>query len=230
MRRADKKDKLRSAERLFDAFGMIDDRIVFEAQEAYTTPSRKSSSVSLRKYTVSATIAMVLVISMIGGFVISNISNSTSKDDLDESHNVGTTDKGSGNDMDMMLLAAAQVGVIETTPLEQIDFFDGEVSLIWSYEGDSDYYKLVFDGSDAEKTIKKQMATPKKEISTTSSDALACKVWISYGNGEVVSPYLKESSGNIGYSILFDYSPEVIPNEEFTKLVNDTVVDALGDR
>lgn len=227
MRRADKKDKLRSAERLFDAFGMIDDRIVFEAQEAYTTPSRKSSSVSLRKYTVSATIAMVLVISMIGGFVISNISDYLSKNDVDGAETVGTTEIGSEQQMDMMLLAAAQVGVVESTPIEEIDFFDGEVSLIWSCEGDGNYYKLIFETNDAEFKIKNQMSAPKKEITDASTDLLNCKVWISYGNGEVVSPYLKESSGNIGYSTLFDYSPEVIPSESFTDLVHDTVVEYL---
>ena len=223
MKRIPQQDKFRAAERLFDALDMIDDRIVFEAQEAYKAPSR-SSSLSFRKYVVSAMVAMVLVVSMIGGFVISNL---TKKNDVDLNENVGTTDIGSEQQMDMLLLAAAQVGAVESTPIEEIDFFDGNVSLIWSYEGDTNYYKLIFDTSDAEIKIKNQMSAPKKEITDTSADLLCCKVWISYGNGEVVSPYLKASNGNIGYSTLFDYSPEVIPSEAFTDLVHDTVVDSL---
>ena len=223
MRKSSKQDKLRSAERLFDAFGMIDDRIVFEAQEAYMAPSR-NSSLSFRKYVVSAMVAMVLVVSMIGGFLISNL---TKKNDVDLNENVGTTDIGSEHQMDMLLLSAAQNGVVESTPIEEIDFFDGNVSLIWSCEGDSNYYKLIFDTNDAEIKIKNQMSAPKNEITDTSADSLSCKVWISYGNGEVVSPYLKASNGNIGYSTLFDYSPEVLPSEAFTDLVHDTVVVSL---
>ena len=48
-----------------------------------------------------------------------------------------------------------------------------------------------------------------------------CRVWIVYGDGSVVSPYLQISNGNDGAGEMFDYNAEVIPNADFTFCLSD---------
>ena len=74
-----------------------------------------------------------------------------------------------------------------------------------------------------EKTIQK--ALEKESMLVTPDYAQRCdySVWICYGNGEIVSPQLKNSAGNIGYCELFEYSPEIEPSKEFVDLLDELV-------
>ena len=51
----------------------------------------------------------------------------------------------------------------------------------------------------------------------------AVSVWINYGDGRVVTPYLKDTEGNVGYGTLFDYEPEIVPTKDMSKFVNSLV-------
>ncbi len=216
MKKSDRDRKMNSAERLFDAIGTIDDRIIAEAAETYSRKTSRKTQTFMRRYAVSLT-AVLLVVGMLGGFVISNLSDQVNSDVLDNDITV-KEDIQVSESLDFVL-SNATVNGAETLALDEIDFFDGEVSLIWNYGGESEYHKLTFEAKDAENKVKKCMSRSTQQISDTSTETLACSVWISYGNGEVVSPYLKESAGNVGYSTLFDYSPEVVPSESFTNYV-----------
>jgi hypothetical protein len=35
------------------------------------------------------------------------------------------------------------------------------------------------------------------------------QIWLSFGDGVVVSPYLKNTAGNAGHGEVFDYDPEL---------------------
>ncbi len=221
MRNADRERKMRSAERLFDAIGMIDDRIIADAAECHSkTPNRKEVPF-LRRYAVSLT-ALLLAVLMVGSFVIANLSNLANSDSLNENlkDNVGVIDE-TRKSLDFVLSAATPNTA--TLSLDEIDFFDGEVSLIWNYGGEDVYHKLTFEAKNAESEIKNCMSKSVEQIPAEKEDLTLCRVWVSYGNGEVVSPYLKESAGNVGYAELFEYSPEVIPSDSFCDLVTDTL-------
>lgn len=228
MRKADNERRSHSAEKLFDAVGMIDDRLIAEAAElrgAVAHPSTRKRSF-LRRYAVSLT-ALLLVFMMIGGFVVANLSNFADHDSLNE---------GKGNDMasnsetrqtlDFVLSNAMANEEAETLSFEEIDFFDGAVSLIWSSSegGDNEYRKLTFGQGNIESDVKNCMSKSVEQIPPEIADDTRYMVWVSYGNGEVVSPYLKESAGNIGYATLFDYSPEVMPSDSFTDLVSEALM------
>ena len=220
MRKSDRDRKISSAERLFDAIGMIDDRIIAESAETYSRKTSRKTQTFMRRYAVSLT-AVLLVVGMLGGFVISNMSDRVNSDMLGNDLS-GNEDMQVSESLDFVLINATEYAA-ETLALDEIDFFDGEVSLIWNYGGESEYHKITFEANDAESKVKNCMSRSTQQISDTSTETLACSVWISYGNGEVVSPYLKESAGNVGYSTLFDYSPEVIPSESFTNFVKQAL-------
>ena len=220
MRSSDDKRKIRSAVRLFDTIGMIDDRIIADAE--YQSPcTRERKTPFLRRYAVSLA-ALLLVVVMVGGFAIANLSGVIDSDTLNESmeDDAGHTEL-TRKPLEFVLSGAAENTNAETLSLDEIDFFDGELSLIWSYEGD-EYHKLSLRVAD-ESEIKNCMSKSVEQIPLDNADETICMVWVSYGNGEVVSPYLKESAGNVGYATLFEYSPEVVPSDSFCDLVNEAL-------
>lgn len=224
MRNNDVERKMRSAEKLFDAIGMIDDRFIAEAMDTaeYCSKAPQKKKVPfLRRYATSLT-ALLLVVVMAGGFVVANLSGVLDFDGLDENLKDDIGEVGqSHKSLDFVLTATTPSTALIT--LEEIDFFDGEVSLIWNCGDEDGYHKLTFRESNAETLVKNCMSSSVKQISAETADENVCKVWISYGNGEVVSPYLKESEGNVGYAELFEYSPEVIPSDSFCDLVSDAI-------
>jgi hypothetical protein len=54
-----------------------------------------------------------------------------------------------------------------------------------------------------------------------TSPKLACRVWMTMGDGTVISPYLKPSPGNVGNAMLFDYDAELLPSEELISYLSD---------
>lgn len=227
MRKADRERKISSAERLFDAIGMIDDRLIAEAAECHSQNLTQKKIPFMRRYAVSLT-ALLLVFMMVGGFTIANLSTVLDSDSnsLDEGIRDDIGEIGqNGNTLDFVLSSAVQKSDATTVSLEEIDFFDGEVSIIWSYAGDgeNEYHKLTFEAQNAESKVKNCMSKSVEQIPAESEDSNICRVWVSYGNGEVVSPYLKESAGNIGYATLFEYSPEVVPSDSFCDLVSNAL-------
>lgn len=94
----------------------------------------------------------------------------------------------------------------------------GKEKLVWYKDGEyreknltSAQYKQLT--SYMEKGFEK---TEKKEDETYL-------VWICDGEGNVVSPYLETSDGNV-YVELFSYRAEVIPSEEFIKYVQKLLI------
>ena len=69
-------------------------------------------------------------------------------------------------------------------------------------------------------TRRAQLDHPATQLSREDSESVEVKVWLSYGDGTVVSPYLKHTRGNTGYGTLFDYSAEVEPSEKLTSTIH----------
>ena len=61
----------------------------------------------------------------------------------------------------------------------------------------------------------------KNSTNAQSTEQPACKIWILYGDGRVVSPYLHPSIGNTGESELFDYNIEIIPDADFSSCLSE---------
>ena len=213
--RKDKTYRRAAAERLFEAFGEIDDTIIKGAEAPYV---RKSNGVRFTKFaSVSATVA-VLLVCMASVLVISNRDKSNN-DMSFAPDEIEVSDGSSIQSLEDVLHNAIESQAVCFSSAEEIDYFDGEISLIWKFAGEEDYYSLKFSENVSMSTIKNNLSTSTKQIDANSLNAIVCNIWVSYGDGTVISPYLKDSCGNIGYAELFEYSPEIEPSEEFTELV-----------
>ena len=216
------RDKHKHAERLFDVIGMIDDSIIAECQEPNVSAyKRLGTSLRFRRFVSVCVSLAVICASLSAVLVISKLSNKkadTAPNDNDKGDG-GVSDQNYGYRFDTALKNAALSSNTEICSLDEIDFFDGEINLIWTDSKSDEYYVLKLN--ESEEIINEGLKKGYSQVSadTSTSDRIVYTVWISYGNGEIVSPELKYSQGNVGYGELFEYSPEVLPSETFVNLI-----------
>ena len=205
-------DVMKKAEYLFDEIGLIDDTFVAEAMQE---PRYTLSKLSLRRVTVAA-VAAAMVFTASVGLTLSALIKKSDNMDGAPTHD-GMVDSITLADA----LARAESGGAQSfTEAQSIDLFDGKTKIIW--ENAERYYVLdVASGSDRQSLENALDATYSVSQNIGSDDGV--RVWISYGDGSVVSPYLRESAGNIGYGELFDYSPEIVPSDDLAKLIDDLI-------
>jgi hypothetical protein len=209
-------ERKKAAERIFDSLGMIDDTLIAEAENYSARRKTAYNALVLRRFVAVAAVVVLISVGSIGSWIVSKNANSDSEVQDGFNEQVG----GSGDDLRGMLQYASSGGLALKVSSDALNFFDGRTKLIWQYEGESDYYVVE---CDRPQKLKNEMSKGGEQISFEDSKSVDYKVWVSYGNGEVVTPHLKEATGNVGYAELFDYSPEIIPNEGFEKVVNETV-------
>lgn len=196
-------DKIKKAEYLFSEIGGIDDRIIVQAMK---TKGRKAVAV---RRVVSLLVAAVLIVSMmLGGLVVAQRMKSEDNAVVDSIS------------LDSALSSAEESGrTVSYSSSEQIDLFDGMAKIVWS-EGE-DYHVINIRTESEKRRLDSALRhTYSLDNEFTESHSLEMSVWISYGDGRVISPYLKNSYGNVGYGELFDYEAEIIPSERLSELVN----------
>lgn len=103
------------------------------------------------------------------------------------------------------------------TGADAIRLFDGQSRLIWT-DGESGAYYSVTLGEYELGGLLYLMQREQKDIGKKSEQP-NYKVWISFGDGTVISPYLKNDAGNAGHGELFDYDPELELSEELIGLI-----------
>ena len=217
------RNKRKSAERLFDVIGMIDDSIIAECQEPRASTSRKADiSLRFRKYASVFVVLAVVCASISTGLVIMKFTSKKEDSVINDDNkgNVGTTQDTEYKDrFDTVLENAISSSGTRTLSLEEIDLFNGEINLIWTDASTDGYYVMTLNESS--EYVKEGLKKGYSQLSadTGESENIGYTVWISYGNGEVVSPELKYSKGNIGYGELFEYSPEVLPSDAFVDMI-----------
>ena len=193
--------KEEKALRLYESIGDIDHGM---ATAALNYKSSRSVSPLKLAFIIAACFALTVM------FVIGGAKIADGLLDLNETpgmaEGVYKLDSMLGEEADQVLIKAES----------DIDFFSGEVELIWS-DGENYYVKPL--GKKNEVTPVLNEIGKGEEIDVDQS--FEYKVWISYGDGRVVSPYLKDTDGNVGYASLFDYSPEIVPSEDFVDSVNE---------
>ena len=209
------------AELLFDAIGDIDDRLIQEAQAPFvkTAPSKR--------YNLKAIIALAatlsIVIGMLGAFAVSkfigNLIESTLNDKADE----GESSQIFESSLSQTLLDASDMPSVSKCDADEIDFFDGNTSIIWKASEQNEYCVFTLTSASDVTRLKNELSKVKEDISPENTENTLCEVWVTFGNGTVVSPYLKNSAGNVGYAELFEYSPEVEPDAAFAEFVNDLI-------
>ncbi|MBQ8140216.1 MAG: hypothetical protein IJ038_00785 [Clostridia bacterium] len=217
-------DRMKKAEYLFDELGLIDDAIVAQAAEY-----NKHSSVGVsrfRKTVIAAAAVMVFAMVFTGTLLIGFLRDRLAPRDEGSDDGVSAVYSESLSDA---LYKAETSGIAEECTLESVDLFDGTARIIWRREG-GEYYAISLAGAEkrARLTRAVEAAYSNSESVSDGGSSDEVSVWISMGDGSVISPYLKKSDGNVGYGELFSYSPEIIPSSELTKLVDDIVADSDG--
>ena len=106
---------------------------------------------------------------------------------------------------------------------DKLELLDSTPKLIWQFDGEEYYSVAKIKHTDSLNVITRELDSPSSNLTAEESEQINVRVWISYGNGRIISPYLKHTPGNTGMGALFDYSAEVEPSAEFTEAVLELI-------
>lgn len=209
------------AEKLFDSIGLIDDRFIAEAAAPYV---RKGMARGLRALLIGA-VSLTLALSVaIGAFVVGMMSEQNRGED-DGAGNVnndfadGTTN---ANTLSAQLSALRTDTEDIAVTASEIDLFDSQAKIIWKYAGEEEYrVKPITDAEYERLTVILSKDKGERAVPTDADPVEG--VWVTGGDGRVISPYLEQTAGNVGYGELFDYVPEYEPTEEFSEYLCDCI-------
>ncbi len=208
----------KQAERLFDAIGLIDDRIIAEAAAPFEKKKKIPATRAIGAF--ASALALTLVVFVGASFFLDNMVDG----DMDKTEDMASDPTESALALSSTLMSLKSDTTILVMSYEEIEYFGDRTSIIWRYEGESEY-RVEYISRVRAAELRSELEKSSKAANTLTDEQMPCEVWICYGDGTVVSPYLKLSEGNTGYRELFDYNPEIEPSEELVKLINDLISD-----
>ena len=202
-------ERMKKAEYLFSELSWIDDRIVNSALEV-----RGSRRQGVKRALVVLVAALLFTAFCIGTFIIGNIAKTNKPEKPSEDAPI-TFEEVLSN-------AANSSRAMTYGSAEDIDLFDGTAKIIWS---DKEEYHVIHLAGESEQNqlysaMKRSYERAKEAESRDEAKTL---VWISLGDGRVMTPYLKNTEGNVGYGALFEYQPEIVPTSDMSDLVNNLI-------
>jgi hypothetical protein len=199
------RNKMNKAAFLFDEIGNVGDLYL---QEALTYRKKR---VNLRPWIAAA--ACLLVVMLVGGLlrspVLDNILGGGEK-----------TEPEAQAPVTLDAFLDANRATLNCTEVQEneIDYF-GSTYLILQYEGDTAFYR---SRNLTEREVDRILGLlGKGDEVGTSSPALLCRVWLVCEDGTVLSPYLKNTDGNKGHAVLFDYEAEILPSSSLISCISD---------
>lgn len=218
------------AERLFDAIGGIDDRLI---QDAMSPKKARDFIASRRRMRISITAVACLFCLVIGALIrlpdLGGKINTDSPDRGDEQSNTSvqtqpTPDKNPApnaphRSLEQVLNLSSTSAKVTYLSADKLELRDSRSKLIWQFEGDDGYNVVNIDSQSKLDTITAQLDSPAFRLNAESSEKLSVKLWIAYGDGRIVSPYLVHAPGNTGIGALFDYNAEVEPSAKLTEAI-----------
>lgn len=208
--------EMKKAEYLFDEIGLIDDHIIAEAMATKGVSVKRSFPV--RKFVTAVAAAAVMVTVMLGTLVIGSLRGNE-----DGASSVGTSNQEAQTPnltlSETLLMAEESEASSSYTSALDIDLFDGQKKIVWQSADGGEYYSLGVVGSSESARLEKALERTYVRSENITSETTGVKLWICYGDGTVISPYIKAGNGNVGYGELFNYSPEIIPSDNFKELI-----------
>ena len=211
-------DKMKKTAYLFDEIGRIDDRLL---QEAMQFDCRTANTVKWRKILLIAatlSLSLVLMLQMVVGlsrrdwFPNPGQGEAPAPEEPAESENWA---------LDSVLNAGTHGDGVEVlASAEEYGFFDGSARLVWQYQGEEQIYVSRSLTPTEVESLLKAMTGTRTAVSSKEEQPL-WRIWLVCDNGEVRTPYLEDSQGNIGYGDFFDYHAEVIPAGEWISCVSE---------
>ena len=209
-------NRYQKAEYLFAAIGEIDDSLLAEA-EAYRPARRKRrywipvlAACLAVFFTVSAMMPLAVVVPL-GFLLFGDIgSGSEAPEETPEYEQYYAS-------LDELMADKAINGRYTAVSNAEDLQYIGSASIIWQCEDGGDYF--VAEISDGDLVAVQRRMGNGSEVGS-ESPKLNWHVWICDGKGNVRSPYLKNTMGNQDVEV-FDYEPEIIPNEYLIDCISD---------
>lgn len=202
-------NKMKKAAFLLDEIGNVSDVYLQEAL-AY-----KKSRWNARPWI--AAVACILAVVIVGGGLL----NSPLMDNI-----FGLFNKAEAPDQETPALASldsflsANRGALNCTAVSEneLDYF-GSTYLVLQYEGDEMLYR---SRNLTSREVDRILGMVGQGASVgEASPALLCRVWLVCEDGTVLSPYLKNTDGNRGHAVLFDYEAEILPSSSLISCISD---------
>ena len=201
------RNKIRKAAFLLDEIGNVSDAYLQEAL------SYRKERFYVRPWI--AAVACILAVVLVGGGLLNsplfdNVFDTSNKAESPEMSNPATLDS----------FLSGNRGSLNCTAMSanEVNYF-GSTYLILQYEGDQTLYRSRDLTSREVERINKLLG--KGDSVGTDSPDLLCRVWLVCGDGTVLSPYLKNTDGNRGHAVLFDYEAEILPSSELISCISD---------
>lgn len=205
------KNKMKKAAFLLDEIGNVSDVYLQEALTYQKT--------NLFAQPWVAAVACVLVVILIGGGVLIspliNIFDKAGKEDIPKQE---ATNEPLTTTLDSFLVANREA--LNCTAVEKTDItYFGSTYLILQYEGDETLWRSRnLTAGEVDRIL--NMVGKGDSVGATSPDLL-CRVWLVCEDGTVLSPYLKNTDGNRGHAVLFDYEAEILPSNSLISCISD---------
>ena len=187
-------NKKEKAQLLFERMELIDDKFVDEA--ANYVPKKE---VIRRKFAV--VMALAACLSILIAFGIGSMFL--------------RVDKNAGNESYPEIITISSVLkksslLSRSVDPAKLDLLDGESRIIWQDTESGEYYQVKVS-ADQQSTLKR-LNSSAKNVTDTDSEF---RIWFVSDTGEVTSPELTESSGNVSCGTLFSYDPELELTDTF---------------
>jgi len=201
------RNKMNKAAFLFDEIGNIGDVYL---QEALTYRKRRISAQPW-----IAAVACILVVVLVGGALwnsplFDNIAGESDKVENPETVTPATLDAFLTENRATLNCTKISAG--------EVDYF-GSAYLVLQYEEDETLWRSR-DLTKGEVDRILDLLGKGDEVGTSSPELL-CRVWLVCEDGTVLSPYLKDTDGNRGHAVLFDYEAEILPSSDLISCISD---------
>ena len=215
------------AERLFDAIGGIDDELI---QDAMSPIKARERIASRRRMRISAVAAACLFCLVVGAILklpdLGRMTNSVSRDPSEVQTQPSTEESLQNvipSSLESTLSLNTDSAKITRISQDELDLQDDTPKLIWQFDGEEDYSVAKIKQTDSLNVITRELDRPASDLSAVQAEKISVRMWISYGDGKIISPYLKHTPGNTGMGVLFDYSAEVEPSAKLTQTILELI-------
>ena len=204
--------KIKKAAFLLDEVGNVSDVYLQEAL------SYKKERWNARPWI--AAVACILVAVLVGGGLLNsplmdNILDGLNKSEAPEQ---AQPENQLPATLDTFLVANREALNCTALAADDVEFF-GSTYLILQYAGDETLYRSRnLTSREVERIL--GMVGDGSSVGSESPDLL-CRIWLVCEDGTVLSPYLKNTAGNRGHAVLFDYEAEILPSSSLISCISD---------
>lgn len=202
--------------------GEIDDSILNEA----VFYKRKRKKIFLAPV-IAACLSVVMVLVMALPLAVILTVDNLLPGDLNSPNLDVEGDENLENDLDAVVKPYGELDLLlneqknedkyQRLDSEELLSYVGSASLVWQYEEGGEIYVAELTATELA-SVQDCMGSGTQV--GKDSPTLSVNVWLLDGKGNVSTPYLKSSRGNVGCEI-FDYEAEIIPDEALVDCISD---------